>query len=156
VFRGINAINLDAKGRMGIPSKHRERLDGRDVGADNAQLIVTLAPRGNCLLLYTLDEWERLEQRLVKLPELDDTSYRIKHTLLGHATECDLDANSRILLPVLLRELVRIQKRIILVGMGNKFEVWDEQAWSDQRARTLEAASRGELTLPPELTGLTL
>lgn len=150
MFRGITSLSLDAKGRMAIPSRYRERL----VGADGTQVIVTLDHRGHCLLLYPFAEWEQIEQRLVRLPTLDETAYQIKHALLGHATECDLDAQGRILLPGIPRELARLDRQVALVGLGNKFEIWDENAWSTRRDAGLRAANAPGYVLPEALREL--
>ena len=129
MFRGVTLLNLDAKGRMAIPSKYRDRIQAMGHG----QLVVTLDMNDPCLLIYPMPEWEDIERKLVRLPSLNKQAVRLKRLLLGHASECEMDANGRILLPPALRELVKLDKRIVLLGQGNKFEVWDEQAWNERR-----------------------
>jgi len=134
MFRGVTILNLDAKGRMAMPSKYRERLQQQG----NGQLVVTLDMSDPCLLIYPIPEWEDIERKLVRLPSLNQQAMRIKRLLLGHASEVELDSHGRILLPPALRELVKLDKRIILLGQGNKFEVWDEQTWNERREQWLE------------------
>jgi len=134
VFKGVTILNLDAKGRMAIPTKYRERLQSSVDG----QLVVTLGMSDPCLSIYPADEWEEIERKLVRLPSLNKQASRLKHLLLGHASEVDLDSHGRILLPPALRELVSLEKRVILLGQGNKFEVWDEKTWNERRDQWLE------------------
>jgi len=148
VFRGANALNLDAKGRMAIPSRYREQLI-QDCGG---QLVVTV-DRDPCLLLYPLPEWEEIERKLVRLPSLNPQVRRLQRLLIGHATECGMDGAGRILLPPLLREYARLDKRIVLIGQGNKFELWDEAAWNERRELWLEEDGH---PLPAELESLSL
>jgi len=140
VFRGVTILNLDAKGRMAIPTKYRERISALGEG----QLVVTLDMNDPCLLIYPTPEWEDIERKLVKLPSLNKQASRLKRILLGHASEVDLDSHGRILLPPALRELVSLEKKVILLGQGNKFEVWDEQTWNGRRDQMLEETGMEE------------
>ena len=151
MFRGVTILNLDAKGRMAMPSKYRERLQQQGAG----QLVVTLDMSDPCLLIYPVPEWEDIERKLVRLPSLNKQAMRIKRLLLGHASEVELDSHGRILLPPALRELVKLDKRIILLGQGNKFEVWDEQTWNERREQWLDQPVTDE-GLSDELESLSL
>ena len=151
MFRGVTILNLDAKGRMAVPTKYRDRLQSSAEG----QLVVTLDMSDPCLLIYPVTEWEDIERKLVRLPSLNKQAARLKRLLLGHASEVELDSHGRILLPPALRELVRLEKRIILLGQGNKFEVWDEQTWNDRRDQWLEETDSDE-GLSDELESLSL
>jgi len=151
MFRGVTILNLDAKGRMAMPSKYRERLQQQG----NGQLVVTLDMNDPCLLIYPVSEWEDIERKLVRLPSLNKEAMRIKRLLLGHASEVELDSHGRILLPPALRELVKLDKRIILLGQGNKFEVWDEQTWNERREQWLDQPVTDE-GLSDELESLSL
>lgn len=151
VFRGVTILNLDAKGRMAVPTKYRERLQTQAEG----QLVVTLDMSDPCLLIYPVAEWEDIERKLVRLPSLNKQAARLKRLLLGHASEVDMDSHGRILLPPALRELVKLDKRVILLGQGNKFEVWDEQTWNDRRDQWLDETVTDE-GLSDELESLSL
>jgi MraZ protein len=150
VFRGGASLSLDIKGRMAMPAKYRERLQEMCGG----QLVVTV-DRDHCLLLYPLPEWEEIERKLVKLPSLNKQARRLQRLLIGHATECDLDSAGRILLSPLLRDFAGIDKQVMLIGQGNKFELWDEATWNARRESWLGEAE-GEEQLAMELETLSL
>lgn len=151
MFRGVTILNIDAKGRMAVPTRYRDRLQSTAEG----QLVVTLDMRDPCLLIYPVTEWEDIERKLVRLPSLNKQAARLKRLLLGHASEVELDSHGRILLPPALRELVHLEKRIILLGQGNKFEVWNEQTWNDRRDEWLQETDSDE-GLSDELESLSL
>jgi MraZ protein len=150
MYRGVNALSLDAKGRLAIPTRYREAL----VRQCNGQLVLTV-DRDHCLLLYPLSEWEEIERKLVKLPSFNKQARRLQRLLIGHATECELDGAGRILLPLPLREFASLDKEVVLIGQGNKFEIWGEAAWTARRAEWLtEGGDEGPL--PSELESLSL
>ena len=151
MFRGINAINLDDKGRLSIPKRYRERLQLDTAG----QLVVTIDTETNCLLLYPMTAWEEIEAKIEALPSFNKATRRIQRLLLGHATEVDMDKQGRILLPTLLREYAHIERKSILLGQGKKFEIWDEQTWQQQREGWLGEADADE-SLPSQLEDLAL
>lgn len=131
VFRGVNSINLDAKGRLAVPTRYRAELQD----ACDRQMIVTIAINDKCigekgcLWLYPLPEWEKLENTISKQPTLNKMAIKLRRFLIGNATECEMDAQGRLLLPEKLRNFAGMEKRIILVGQLNKFEIWNESAW---------------------------
>jgi len=149
LFRGISAISLDGKGRLSIPTKHRERL----IEQCDGQLIVTI-DRDGCLLLYPLPEWEEVEAKLVRLSSTNRAARSLKRLLMGHAEECQLDAAGRVLLPAPLREFAKLDKRVVLVGQGNKFELWDEQTWGQLREEWLADSAGTSGDLPDDLESL--
>lgn len=151
MFRGINAIQLDEKGRMAIPARFRERLQ-----AQGAHVVVTIDTETRCLLLYPLVDWEQIEQKISGLPSFNPVSRRIQRLLIGHATEVELDGQSRILLPQPLREYAGLQKSIVLVGQGKKFEIWDEVFWNESRKNWLDEGLELGADLPAELENLSL
>ena len=126
MFRGITATTLDAKGRITIPTKHRDEVSTSCGG----HLVVTVDV-DRCLLIYPFPEWERIETELLSLPNVKKQVRRWHRLYLGHAKSCELDAQSRILLPPELRDFASLDKNVYLVGQGNKFELWDEQAWNE-------------------------
>ncbi len=150
MFRGINSIALDAKGRLAIPVRHRENL----VADATGQVVVTV-DSARCLLLYPLPEWEIVERKLVNLPSLNPHTRRLQGLLMGHATDLELDGHGRILLPPMLREFAGLDRRVVLIGQGNKFELWDEQRWSERRDAWLQDESSG-IPLPAELESISL
>ncbi|MDH5361559.1 MAG: division/cell wall cluster transcriptional repressor MraZ [Gammaproteobacteria bacterium] len=124
MFRGVNTLNLDDKGRMAIPAKYREPLQD----ACDSQLVITV-DRDRCLLIYPLPEWEVIEQKLARLPNLNKAARLMQRMLIGYATELELDSSARILVPPPLREFAGMEKKVVLIGQGKKFELWDEQRW---------------------------
>lgn len=152
MFRGINAVLLDAKGRIAMPARYREQLQQGDV----SQLVITIDTESPCLLLYPLSEWEIIEQKLQALPSFNQAARRIQRLLIGHATELELDGSGRILLPPLLREYAKLDKRVMLVGQGKKFELWDEQQWQLGRTNWLAEATSSGAELPADLMNLSL
>lgn len=152
MFRGISAVNLDPKGRLGIPTRYRERLRVEQDG----QLIVTIDPESPCLLLYPLKQWEVIEEQLQQLPSLNSTARQIQRLLLGHATDVELDSQGRVLIPALLREHAELDKKTVLVGQGKRFEIWAENVWQQHRNMWLSQGLGDKQELVPELTKIAL
>lgn len=142
----MSAINLDEKGRLAIPTRYRSELSDSCEG----QLVVTVGLE-KCLLLYPLPEFEEIERKLVKLPALNKKVKRLQRLLIGHATECEMDSQGRFLIPEPLRRFSTLDKRVALIGQGNKFEVWDEEVWNEARDQWIEEESTDEEELSPEL-----
>ncbi|KUJ74712.1 division/cell wall cluster transcriptional repressor MraZ [Thiomicrospira sp. XS5] len=136
-FRGINSINVDAKGRLAIPKRYRESISE----ASENQLVATIDLHSPCLLIYTMDEWEVIERKLMSLPNMDPQARLVQRLLLGHASEMEMDGQGRVLLPSLLREHAKLEKEAILLGQGNKFELWSQSAWDESRPEMLDTAS---------------
>jgi MraZ protein len=127
---------------MSVPAKYRSCLREYCAG----QMVLTI-DRDRCLLLYPLPVWETVEQRLIQLSSTNTQARRLKRLLIGHAEECQMDGQGRILLPAPLREFAHLEKRVALVGQGNKFELWDEQKWYRLREQWLdEEAISGSLS----------
>lgn len=152
LFRGVNSVHLDTKGRMAIPARYRARLEQE---AQN-QLIVTIDTDDTCLLLYPLPEWEIIERKIENLPSFNRVARRIQRLLIGHATEVELDSNGRILLPALLREYAKLDKQIMLIGQGRKFEIWADHVWQEGRDGWLTNSENVEDETPSELLSLSL
>ncbi len=149
MFRGISPLSLDAKGRMSIPAKFRDRLRQSCGG----QLVVTI-DRDRCLLLYPLPEWEDVERKLVKLSSTNKKARGLKRLLMGYAEEYEMDANGRIPLSLPLREFAGLKKRVVLVGQSNKFELWDEPTWYSLLNEWLTENQGDNGDLPAELESL--
>jgi MraZ protein len=152
MFRGINIINLDAKGRMAMPTRYRVQMpvDPKE------QLVITIDTEDKCLLLYPTVVWEEIEKRIESLPSFNQATRRIQRLLIGHATELEMDSSGRLLLPQLLREYASLDKSVMLIGQGKKFEIWDEKTWTENRDKWLAKGLNELSTLPPELQLLSL
>jgi len=150
LFRGVNNISLDAKGRMAIPTRFRESLQSSCA----SQLVVTV-DTDRCLLIYPLPEWQEIERKLVKLPSLNKTARHLQRMLMGNATEVEMDGQGRILIPTSLRSYAGLEKKAVMIGQGHKFELWNEESWSNQLNEWQETDLE-QLDLPTDLETLSL
>jgi MraZ protein len=142
---------MDAKGRLAMPARQREPL----LSQCDGQIVVTIDTQASCLAIYPLPEWERIEQDIQALPALNPAVKRFQRLVLGYATDIELDANGRMLLSQPLRDYAQLEKKLVLVGQGNKLELWSEALWLAEREQALEE-SGADAELPPELLSLTL
>ncbi len=138
MFRGECSLSLDAKGRLAIPSRNRERLAELCGG----KLIVTISLLERCLVVYPYPRWQRIEDELKDLPTLDRKAQSVLHLLIGHAADCDMDSNGRVLLSQTLRTFAGLHKRVMMVGQVDKFELWDEAGWNLRRDELLDNLSQ--------------
>lgn len=137
-FRGINNIALDAKGRMAMPARYREKL----LDSCGGRLVVTV-DRDRCLLVFPLPEWEIIELKLMDLPTLSKPARLLQRFLMGYATELEMDGQGRILLPAKLREFAGLTKKTVLIGQGKKLEIWDEDKWDGSQDEWVDAIQSG-------------
>lgn len=151
MFRGINAITIDTKGRLAIPMRYREALS-----ANHDAMVVTIDTGQRCLLLYTRMQWQVIEDNLQKLPSFNEAARRIQRLLIGHATDVEMDANGRLLLPPMLREYAELEKEVVMIGQGNKFEVWSKQLWDSMREQWLAVEASKTDALPDEMKTFSL
>ena len=133
-----------------LPARYRERL----LEICESQLIVTIDTDQPCLLIYPLPEWELIEEKIEALPSFNPATRRIQRLLIGHATEVEVDANGRMLLSNPLREYAELGKKVVLIGQGKKFELWDEAVWNERMSGWLNES--GEAETPDALLELTL
>jgi MraZ protein len=150
MFRGANKLTLDAKGRMVMPTRYRERLQERCGG----KLVITV-DKDQCLLIYPLPDWEEIERKLMRLPTLNPQARRLQRLMVGHATDLELDGHGRVLLPPSLREYGLLTRDAVLIGQGVRFELWDEARWNERRDEWL-ASEDTATDLPAELETLSL
>lgn len=125
MFRGLNQVSLDDKGRLAIPVRYRDALAAMADG----ELVATV-DLDRCLLLYPRSHWEEIESQLVALPSLQPDTRAIQRMLLGYASDMQMDAHGRILLPTALRDYAELGRRVVLIGQGKKFEIWSEERWA--------------------------
>ena len=151
MFRGINALQIDSKGRIAIPMRYRDAL-----GGEGAELVITIDPEAECLLLYQRQQWQVIEDNLQKLPSFNVAARRIQRLLIGHATDVELDVQGRLLLPTLLRDYAQLDKRIVIIGQCNKFEIWNETIWQTKRAEWLAEEVAKVDVLPDEMKNFSL
>lgn len=151
MFRGAAKLNLDAKGRLAIPTRYRDAL--RD--SCESRLVVTV-DRDRCLLLYPQPEWLEIERKLINLPTFNKKVRAIQRLYIGNAQEVELDAQGRILIPPDLRQFASLDKRVALVGQGNKFEIWCEDVWNEQCEVLLDDDDLDELESEAGLGSITI
>lgn len=131
MFQGPSAINLDAKGRMSIPARHRDALLLQCEG----RVTLTKHPDG-CLLFFPRPVWEGLRQEIAAWPIAARDWKRI---FLGSAIDVELDSAGRILIAPELRSAVGLARDVMLLGMGSHFEIWDAAKHADREAQTIAA-----------------
>ncbi|MBF7072035.1 division/cell wall cluster transcriptional repressor MraZ [Glaciecola sp. MH2013] len=152
MFRGANAINLDSKGRLTIPTRYRQSL----LDDCQGQLVCTIDISQNCLLLYPLPEWEEIELKLSKLSSTNPQERRLQRLLLGYAMEVEMDKSGRILIAPTLRQHADLDKPVMLVGQLNKFEIWDANTWQQQISEDIETEKQGQFELTERLQDFSL
>jgi MraZ protein len=148
VFRGVTQLNLDNKGRLAVPARHRDALVARCSG----HLVLT-ADSDRCVLIYPLPDWEPIEQKLMSLSSFNAQIRELQRRLVGYAEDVQMDATARILVSPALRSYAHLEKNVVLVGQGNRFELWNEDNWEQLMERTGGFGAGG---LPPELEGFSL
>jgi MraZ protein len=148
MFQGETAITLDDKGRLAIPTGYRD-LVARDCGN---RLVITYNPfESGSLYLYPFPIWERLRDQVNALPKTKKTNRALQLKLIGAASFVEPDGNGRISIPASHRNAVGIEKRAVLLGMGDKFELWSEQAHHAQIRQTISDEDLGEELLDLQL-----
>ena len=130
MFFGETAINLDAKGRMAVPTRYRDDLDAACAG----KLVLTYSAfDAGCLWLYPQPEWERVREQVMGLSTFNPSHRSLQRRLVGSATQMEPDGNGRLLLPLTLRQVADLEKRVVMMGMGQRFEIWNETVLNQRR-----------------------
>lgn len=141
MFLGEYQHFLDAKGRMTVPAKFREGLGDSFVATKGLD---------NCLFLYPWAEWRNLEQKLKSLPFTRKDVRAFVRFFFSGAAECEVDKQGRTVLPVPLREYARIEKEVVIVGVGTRVEVWSRELWEEY----LQAAGNSYVEIAEKLDEL--
>ena len=148
MFQGETAITIDDKGRLAIPTSYRD-LVARECGN---RLVVTYNPfEAGCLYLYPLPVWEKVRDQVNALPRTRKNSRLLQLKLVGAAAFAEPDGSGRISIPASQRGAVGIEKKAVLLGMGDKFELWSEQAHHAQIRQTLSDEDLSEHMLDLKL-----
>jgi MraZ protein len=121
VFKGTYRHRIDPKGRLPVPAAFRRALAGGEVVA---------TPLDQCVACYPREEWSRLEAQLAALPAFSKPVKALTRLLASRAVDCPLDVQGRILLPGALRATAGLAHEVVVVGVLNRFEVWEPEAWS--------------------------
>jgi MraZ protein len=131
VFQGASSLSLDAKGRLSVPTRHRDVLTEQAGG----QLTITKHPDG-CLMVFPRPEWEQFRERIAQLPM---SAQWWKRIFLGNAMDVEMDGTGRVLVSPELREAAGITKDTVLLGMGSHFELWDKATYDAKEAAAMQA-----------------
>lgn len=146
MFFGETAINLDAKGRLAIPMRYRESIQEQSGG----QLVLTYSAfDSGALYLYPEKEWERVRDDITGLSTFNPGHRSLQRKLVGSASAVEPDGNGRIQIPQTLRQVAGLEKRVVLLGMGSRFEIWNETILNQKRVeeeRSLDEAASEEMT----------
>jgi len=144
MFTGASNLSVDAKGRIAIPTRYRESL--------GAELVITADPSG-CLLLFPGPAWQPFEARVSALPNLNPRIKAMQRMWLGYKSDCEVDNAGRIVLTPEMREYAKLDRKVQMIGQGDRFELWSERGWQD----VIELAQRTMREDPPaELAGLSV
>lgn len=127
MFRGSYKSKIDAKGRIKLPVLFYKKIQAV---CDNS-IVLSVHPDDNCLLLYTLQRWQELEEKINNLPSLNTHNKYLQRRLIGLANDCEIDNNQRMLVPVMLRDIANLDKKIIIIGQIGYLEIWDENLWNE-------------------------
>ena len=130
VFQGASFVALDTKGRLSVPTRHRDVLSATSA----SQLTMTKHPHG-CIMIFPRSEWEKFRERIASLPMQAQWWKRI---FLGNAMDVCMDATGRVLVSPELRCAAAISKNTVLLGMGSYFELWDAQTYAVQEAEQMK------------------
>ncbi|MGR8918260.1 MAG: division/cell wall cluster transcriptional repressor MraZ [Gammaproteobacteria bacterium] len=152
MFRGLSTVNLDQKGRLAIPARFRDGLQR----FERAELVLTVNPWDRSLWLYPVSEWEAIEEKLSALSDFDRNSRRTKQIMRGYATDLSCDGQGRVLLPQELREVAGLDKQVVLLGQGNKLEIWNAKTWQSERDDWLADVGTGSAEPTAALETLSL
>jgi MraZ protein len=148
VYFGETAINLDAKGRLAIPTRYREPIQDKSGG----RMVLTYSAfDSGALYLYPEQEWERVRDEVTALSTFNPGHRSLQRKLVGSASAVEPDGNGRIQLPQTLRQVAGLDKRVALLGMGNRFEIWDEDTLNkkredEEKERRLDEDASEEMT----------
>ncbi|MDR2244515.1 MAG: division/cell wall cluster transcriptional repressor MraZ [Burkholderiales bacterium] len=148
VFRGVTQLALDSKGRLAVPARYREALHLYGEGC----LVITADP-SRCLLVYPQPIWEPIQEKLMALSSFDERIRALQRLLVGYADDVALDGAGRALVSPALRQYAQLDHRVVLVGQGGHFELWDEGLWQAQMAQAVRLTHDD---LPPVLDGFSL
>lgn len=131
MFFGETLINLDTKGRMALPTRYRDAVE--EASANRLVLTYSAFDAG-CLWLYPEPEWERVRDQVMCLSTFNASHRSLQRRLVGSATQLEPDGNGRVLLPQTLRQVTGLEKKVVLMGMGARFEIWNENVLNQRRA----------------------
>ncbi len=147
MFRGQTKLSVDAKGRVAIPKAHRDRV--AEEGVD--KLVITADPMAKCVVIYPYPVWIHIENQISQLPNLNPLARSLQRYFIGFADEQEFDGTGRIMISPALREFGKIDKKVVLVGLKTKFELWSEEAWEAELGNAQEEIAETDWSQIPDV-----
>ena len=148
---GFNNISIDKKSRFSFPAKYRDAF----VISNENQIVITKDPQYPALKVYFGSEWNQISNKLSSLQGLDPIVRNLQWTILGNASVCDFEPNGRmqVLISADLKKYAQIENanRICLIGMGNKFEIWNQENWEQRQTGGSLATEILDIVLPESI-----
>tara|TARA_B100000927_G_scaffold53184_1_gene40080 strand:+ start:51 stop:518 length:468 start_codon:yes stop_codon:yes gene_type:complete len=148
---GFNNISIDKKSRFSFPAKYRDAF----INSDEKQIVITKDPQYPALKVYLGSEWDQISNKLSSLQGLDPIVRNLQWTILGNASVCDFEPNGRmqVLISADLKKYAQIEdaNRICLIGMGNKFEIWNQENWEQRQTGGSLATEILDIVLPESI-----
>ena len=148
---GFNNISIDKKSRFSFPAKYRDAF----VKSNENQVVITKDPQYPALKVYLGSEWDQISNKLSSLQGLDPIVRNLQWTILGNASVCDFEPNGRmqVLISADLKKYAQIEdaNRICLIGMGNKFEIWNQENWEQRQTGGSLATEILDIVLPESI-----
>ena len=151
---GFNTVSLDQKGRLAIPAKYRASF----IQKNETQIVITKDPQYPSLKIYPQSQWIEISSKLESLQGLDPIVRNLQWTILGNANVTEFDPNGRmlVLIPSELRKYAELinEKQISLIGMGNKFEIWNVSNWEMRQTGGSLATEILDVVLPESIKSM--
>ena len=148
---GFNNISIDKKSRFSFPAKYRDAF----INSNESQIVITKDPQYPALKVYLGTEWDQISKKLSSLQGLDPIVRNLQWTILGNASVCDFEPNGRmqVLISADLKKYAQIEEanRICLIGMGNKFEIWNQENWEQRQTGGSLATVMLDIVLPESI-----
>ncbi len=126
MFRGTSFHTIDPKGRIIIPARFREAIRSSEAN------VIMVSKMDKCLVAYTLEEWRKIEKRILSLAEKSENMRRFRRVFIGGSFECACDKQERVLIPPVLRQYGQLEKEIVLVGVLDHIEIWSKDNWDKE------------------------
>ena len=140
MFRGSSNHTIDAKGRIIVPARYRKLIKDGDRSG------VMISRLDNSLVAFPMKEWIKIEKRILSLVEKSEYMRRFRRVFIGGASECPCDKQGRILIPPSLRKYAELEKKIVLVGVQDHFEIWSLKKWEKENEQLEEDMKNDELS----------
>lgn len=124
MFIGEYQHSIDPKKRLAVPSKFRSELKSK---------VVVTRGLDKCLFVYPMKAWEEIAGKLGSMPVGEATTRSFVRLMLAGATDCEIDKQGRILVPDYLKEYAGLDKNVMIAGLFNRLEIWDEKKWAEYK-----------------------